>query len=304
MKTKETLLIYTAYLLVIIIWSTTPLAIKWSSQGIDFISGVTARMFIGATISVCLAIIWYRKLPLNSAALKVYFASALSIYGSMMMVYWGAQYITSGLISVIFGLNPFFTALFAYFLLVNESFSMNKFIGVTIAISGLVIIFSEQLLFGHQAIWGISVTLASVILHSISSVWIKRLNTPLPALIITAGGLLLSLPLFALTFCLFSNPLPLEIPIRTSISIIYLGTMGSVVGFVSYYFILTKLSPTNVALITMITPISALLLGQWFNHEEITQAVFYGTALVLLGLSMYQLYEPLKKKTKFISYYK
>ena len=59
MKTKNTLLIIIAYLLMIIIWSTTPLAIKWSSQGIDFITGLA--IFLGTALVMSGLVIhqWY-----------------------------------------------------------------------------------------------------------------------------------------------------------------------------------------------------------------------------------------------------
>lgn len=290
MKTKNTLLIITAYFLMILIWSTTPLAIKWSSQGIDFISGLSLRMLLGAVLAFSLAILWYKQVPLHRAARRVYMASALAIYGAMMLVYWGAQFIPSGLISVLYGLTPIFTGVFALFLLNNEAVGFNKIFGALLGILGLAVIFSEQLSFGEQAVLGILATLFSVILHSASAVWIKRLNTPMPALVVTAGGLIFSVPLFIVTFMVFAEPLPNDLPARTLWAILYLGVMGSVVGFVSYYFVLAKLSPSTVALATLVTPVTALLLGKWFNQESISVMVFLGTGLVITGLIIHQFY--------------
>ena len=298
MKTNNTILIIIAYLLMIIIWSTTPLAIKWSSQGIDFVTGVSVRMFIGASLALTLALILYRRIPMHKKARQVYLASALAIYGAMMMVYWGAQFIPSGLVSVLFGLTPIITTGFALYLLRSEYFSLNKFIGAFMGIMGLAVIFIDRIGLGGQALFGIAAVLASVTLHAGSAVWIKRLNEPLPALIVTTGGLIYSMPLFILSFALFADPFPEQLPSRTLWSIIYLGVMGSVVGFVSYYFVLSRLSPSTVALATLITPISALLLGKWFNSESITVSIFIGTALVLSGLIVHQFYEPFIKRIK------
>ena len=293
---KNTLLIIIAYFLMILIWSTTPLAIKWSSQGVDFISGLSLRMFIGAALAFSLALLWYKQMPLHREARQVYLASALAIYGSFMLVYWGAQYIPSGLISVLYGLTPIFTAFFALFLLRNETFAVNKILGALLGILGLAIIFVGQLNFGEQAVFGILATLLSVILHSASAVWIKRLNTSLPALIVTAGGLVFSTPLFVVTLILFAEPLPGDLPSRTLWAILYLGIMGSVVGFVSYYFVLAKLSPSTVALATLITPVTALLLGKWFNQESISMTIFLGTSLVISGLLIHQFYDLIRQK--------
>ncbi len=296
MNTKKTLLIIIAYLLMIIIWSTTPLAIKWSSQGVDFVTGVSVRMFIGAVLALILALLWYKSVPMHKKARQVYLASALSIYGAMMMVYWGAQFIPSGLVSVVFGLTPIFTTGFALYLLSSENFSLSKFFGALMGIMGLAIIFINRISFGEQAILGIAAVLIAVILHAGSAVWIKHLNEPLPALIVTTGGLVYAMPLFIISFILFAEPVPEYLPSRTLWSIIYLGVMGSVIGFVSYYYVLAKLSPSTVALATLITPVSALLLGKWFNHETVSASIMTGTACVLSGLIIHQFYEPLHKK--------
>lgn len=293
--TKKTLLIIIAYLLIIIIWSTTPLAIKWSSQGLNFITGVSLRMLIGTGLATVLSLIWYRSLPMNKAARHVYLASSLSIYGSMMLVYWGAQFIPSGLISVLFGLSPILTSGFSFYLLKNETFGLHMLFGALLGILGLLIIFIDQIELGEQAITGIVAVLISVLLHSGSAVWIKHLNVPLPALIVTTGGLLYSMPLFLVSYVLFADPLPDQLPPRALWSIIYLGVMGSVVGFVSYYYILAKLSPSTVALATLITPVSALLLGSWLNNESVTTSIFLGTGCIMSGLVIHQFYNILNK---------
>lgn len=288
MEKNKLLPVILAYIGVVIIWSTTPLAIKWSGEGVGFIFGVAARMVIGATLVLLLTIIWYRRLPLHSKALQVYSVAGIAIFGSMMAVYWGAQYIPSGLISVIFGLTPIITSWLATRFLLETSFTGLKILGAVTGILGLVIIFSEQINIGEQAPWGIGAVLVSVILHSISSVGIKKINANLPALIVTSGGLLLSLPFFIVTFLLMPGALPDEYPLRAIWSIVYLGIMGSAVGFVSYYFLLQNLNASTVALITLITPVTALWLGHLFNNEPISLYVWSGTGLVLLGLGLHQ----------------
>jgi len=85
-----------AFIGVILIWSTTPLAIKWSGEGSVFLFGVTARMVIGASICIVLLRLLNKPLPLNRLAIQVYLAGAVAGYGSMLLVYWGASYIPSG----------------------------------------------------------------------------------------------------------------------------------------------------------------------------------------------------------------
>lgn len=120
----------------------------------------------------------------------------------------------------------------------------------------------------------------AVILHSGSAVMIKVMNTSLSAVTVTTGGLSVSLPLFALTWLINDVYLPSDMSIKAILSIVYLAAMGSVVGFMLYYFLLQTLNASVVALITLITPVSALLLlGLFFNRETITLNIVIGTFL-------------------------
>lgn len=277
-----------AYLLVVIIWSTTPLAIKWSGESVGFIFGVTARMFIGAVLALTLTLILFRKLPMHSTAIKVYLAATLAIFGAMTTTYWGAQFVSSGLISVVFGLTPIITAWAAARLLHENSLTLPKILGSLLGLLGLLVIFFQQIQLGPQAYTGFLAILLAVMLHSMSSVLIKYIDAKLPALVVTAGGLLFSLPLFVLLYILFADPLPATMPVRPLWSAIYLGVMGSVVGFVCFYYVLANLQATTVALITLLTPVIALWLGSILNNESLTWAIIIGTLLVLLGLALHQ----------------
>ncbi|MCW8956226.1 MAG: DMT family transporter [Gammaproteobacteria bacterium] len=288
MDNKKLYTLVIAYLLVIVIWSTTPLAIKWSGESVGFIFGVAARMLIGAVLAMALTLVYFKKLPLHGAAIKVYLAAGLGIFGAMTSTYWGAQFIPSGLISIVFGLTPIITAWMASRLLQENSMTLPKISGSLLGLSGLLVIFFEQIQLGSQALMGLSAVLLAVALHSISSVWVKYIDARLPALVVTAGGLLFSLPLFLFLYMVFAEPLPAVIPDRPIWSVIYLGVMGSVVGFVSFYYVLANLQASTVALITLLTPVTALWLGSMFNDESLTGMIVIGTLLVLLGLVIHQ----------------
>ncbi len=288
MDRKNIFAISVAYLGVVLIWSTTPLAIKWSGEDVGFLFGISLRMMIGATLALLLTFIMFKKLPLHRQALAVYMAAGLAIFGAMLPVYWGAQYISSGLISVVFGLTPMVTALLAARLLNEQSLTGMKIIGALCGVIGLLLIFSDQIKLGDYAAWGIAAVLLSVLLHSASSVIIKRLDAQLPALIVTTGGLVFSLPLFLIVYSVFVGELPAHMPLRALGSIVYLGVMGSVVGFVSYYFLLARLQTSTVALITLITPVTALWVGYAFNSESLGVMVVIGSSFVLFGLIVHQ----------------
>lgn len=277
-----------AYIGIIIVWSTTPLAIKWSSDDVGFLFGVTSRMVLGAAVCSLILFALSRKLPWHRAARHTYLAAGLGIYGAMMCVYWGAQYIPSGLISVLFGMSPIFTGVLAAIWLGENGLTPGKLIGIVLGISGLFLIFGTGVSLGDDAGYGILAVLISVAIHSISTVWVKSVSARLPALEVVNGGLLVAAPLYLLTWWLFDGAWPTQIPQHTVVSIIYLAIVGSVLGFMMFYYVLRHIDASRVALVTLITPVLALLLGQIFNHESIAPVVWIGTCCILLGMSVYQ----------------
>jgi len=281
-------LIVIAYGLVVVIWSTTPVTIKWSSEGVGHLFGVSLRMALGAMVSMLLVLVYYRKFPIHKTACKAYAASALALFGGMLPVYWGAQYISSGLVSVIFGLSPIVTGYLAWKFIHEQGFSPVKLFGAMAGIVGLLFIFFEdsQTIDGYE--YGVCAVLLAVLLHAISVVWVKSIKIDMPPLILVAGGLLFSMPLFMMTYIIYAPPLPDTIPIKAMWSIVYLGVVGSVVGFVCFYFLLRHLAVTTVALITLITPVVALWIGYAFNGESISTNIYAGTVFVLLGLALHQ----------------
>ncbi len=288
LKSMEKLIITLAYLAVIIIWSTTPLTIKWSSEGVGYLPGLMFRMMIGACMSVLLVVVIYRKLSFSASSCKAYTAVALALYGGMIPVYWASQYISSGLISVIFGISPIVVGYLSYQFIQERSFSAMKVLGSLSGVIGLGVIFLEDMSLNSEYTYGILATLLAVLLHATSAIWVKGLKIEMPPLSLVSGGLLFTMPLFLLSFAFTKPEIPVEIPARTIWSILYLGVVGSILGFVCYYYLLKRLAASTVALITLITPVIALFIGKIFNNEAIGYAVFMGTLFVLLGLALYQ----------------
>lgn len=281
-------LLLLAYLAVVLIWSTTPIAIKWSSDGVGFLFGVALRMFIGMCLASVLVLLLYKKIVFNRNASKVYMAAALALFGGMMPVYWGAQYIPSGLVSVIFGITPIVTGYLAWRYIHEASFSGMKILGALAGMLGLAVIFIDSRGLGEDYFYGVAAVLLAVLLHSGSAVWVKSIRCELPPLMLVAGGLLYSMPLFIISYLLLSPGLPDTVPVRTLASITYLGVVGSVLGFVCYYYLLRHLQTSTVALITLITPVTALWIGFFFNNESMSLHMYVGTGFVLLGLGLHQ----------------
>jgi drug/metabolite transporter (DMT)-like permease len=280
-----------AYIFVVLLWATTPLAIKWSGEGPGFLFAVTSRMAIGwicilFTLTVLQqSFVWTRK------ACLTYFAVAVQIYGSMIAVYWSAQFIPSGWISVIFGLAPLMTALLAMILLNERHLSFSKLCAYTLGVSGLYVMFGSALNLGDHAILGIAGVLIATFLQCIGAVWIKQINAGLPAMIQVGGGLGIALPAYLITWSIVDGQWPDKLSTVNLSAIAYLGVIATTIGFSLYYYLLTHLSPVRVALISLMTPIMSLMLGHVANYEPLTQQIMIGTSLILAALVMHEVFD-------------
>ncbi len=293
-----------AYLGVIAIWSTTPLGIQWSTLGSSYAFAVMVRMLIGWVICVAILRVTRVALPRDAGARKLYVVSGLSLFAAMMCSYWGAQHIPSGLISVIFGLTPLATGVFAALWLRTHQLTPLRIAGLVLSIIGLWVIFGQTWPGDTQATAGILVVLLGMTLQALGLVWIKRIgldrsHPPLTSLVLTTGALTVAVPLFVLSWLgADRGHIPAELTLRTSASIVYLGVVGSVIGFTLYYYVIQHLDAGRVALITLIAPVTALLLGQTLNQESIPDRGWIGIALIGAGLALYEWQALRKLKTQ------
>jgi len=278
-----------AYLGIILIWSTTPLAIQWSAQGTGFALAVFARMSIGVALAAVLLVVWRIGFPLHARARRSYLVGGLGLFGAMSLTYWGARHVHSGLVSVLFGLSPLLTGVFAALWLGERALTPLRLAGMLLGTAGLATIFAQgEGAGGSQASAGLAALLLAVAIYSASLVWIKRIGDDSPPLATTAGTLAVSLPLFALVWWCADGSVPTAVLPRAGAAIVYLGVFGSVLGFALYYYVIRHTTAGSVALITLVTPVLALLLGHALNGEEIAARVWLGAALITGGLVLHQ----------------
>lgn len=275
-----------AFVSVILIWSTTPLAIKWSALGIGFSFAVFARMVIGVLLCAVLLAAFRIRVPLHRKALLAYLAGGLSMFSAMALTYWSSQFVSSGMIAVLFGLSPLITSLGAMLWLKEEALTPNKLTGMALGILGLMLVFRGGL--GTGSVAGLLALFMAVVAQSLGLVWLKRIGDDSPPMAMTLGILMVALPLFFGAWWLMDGRLPAEVPARSAAATVYLGAVGSVLGFALYYYLIKHMEAGRIALITLITPVMALLLGHALNNEEVLPQVWLGAACILLGLCLHR----------------
>lgn len=276
-----------AYLGVILIWSTTPLCIIWSTAGSNPSFAVFSRMLIGAVLCASLLLALRVKFPLHRKAVMTYLVSGSSMFSSMSLTYWSAQSVNSGMISVLFGLLPLMASLGAMIWLSERSLSTAKLSGMLLGLLGLLMVFYGSLQFDHNMLLGLLVLLLAVLLQAAGLVGMKYIGDQSPPLATTFGALVVALPGFALVWLCSGAEMPAELSTKTWGAILYLGVFGSVFGFALYYYLIKHMDAGRIALITLITPVFALLIGHWLNQEVVLLQIWFGAGLIMLGLCLH-----------------
>ncbi len=280
-------LVWTLYGSLVVIWSSTWVAIKIGLEDLPPLLGAGIRFALAGAGLLVLARLLGRPLrtdPRLAAVLALLpFAAA---YG---LIYWGEQYVPSGLAAVLFGIMPLYSATLAALLLAGEPLRARLVAGIAVAMAGLAIAFGETLELGHgkYALAAAIACAAAPFASAIGNVAIKRDGGALDAIVLNgwamlAGGVLL------LGVSAAAEAWEVTWSARAVGSIAYLAVIGSAVPFVTLTVLLRELPAVTVSYITLLLPFGALAFGAALYDEPITLPALAGAALVAAGLAVAQ----------------
>ncbi len=278
------------YLLVIFLWATTPLAIKVGSEFFTPMAGLSLRTIIAFLVgSVICTIGGYSGLNIRRHW-KLYFAASINLFPTIALVYAAAQYISSGLIALLFGLTPFYIALLSRPILGESVLQPRKLFAILLAMVGLTLIFFHETGLGDGGAIGIGLILMSNLTFSLSALWVKKLNNTLTVrpLEQALGAMVFSLPGMLIAWVVVFGVEPSQFNAVSLTSLLYLALCVSLLGFAAYYYILIHMSVETVSLIPFLTPILAMLLGVVLVDEIITSTMAAGAGLILSALAVHQ----------------
>lgn len=284
------MLVRLTYLLVILIWSTTPLAIKMGGSSLAPMASLSLRIMIAFLVGSALCVVFGVKgLNIRKNGF-LYLAASISLFPNMALVYFATEYVSSGLISLLFGLSPFTMALLAKPILGDGVLNRRQFLAICVAVAGLLMIFFDPTAMAGDAYIGILLMLLSNIVFAVSALFVKKLNRQhsIDPVEQTLGAMAFALPGLLITWLLIVGYEPIVFDTQSLVSLLYLSLLGSLVGFVAYYFILKQLDMSVVALIPLITPVLAIILGAILADETISLGILAGAACILCGLLIHQ----------------
>lgn len=276
---------------VVAIWSTTPLTIKWTAEGLGPIEGIAGRTLIGSAIFLLAFLTPWLKFDHRPETWRAAGIAAGFSYLSMLLLYAGAPSVPSGLMSVVYGATPLTTALLAAFVWRSERLTAVKTVGVLLGVGGIAVIFGDGASLGPGATLGLVLLATSMVLNCLNMLVLKRVARDLPVMSFTAASVWLNAPALVLTWWLVDGELPAQASTRDLLAVTWLGVMGTVIGFLCFYYALKHMQASKVALIMVVTPVTALLIGHLANGERLPPTIWIGSLLVLAGIACAALFE-------------
>lgn len=278
-----------SFLAVIVIWSTTPIAITISNQSFTPQFSVLARMSL-AFILIAIFIALFRKQSvLQLKNWRIYLMAGVGFFPTMTFIHQSTLYLSSGLVAVLFSLVPIFTGVMATFILKETFFTINKIIAMLLSLSGFLIIFAQNMTFGDDTLKGIACMFCANTLFSVSQVGVKYLSKEkqVDPFEQTLGALVYAVPGFILSWYFIDGNLPTTFLPQSIWATVYLASIGSIFVFSAYFYALKKLSVTVMSLIPLVQPLLTLWLGLVLLDELVTQEILLGTVIIVLALVIF-----------------
>jgi drug/metabolite transporter (DMT)-like permease len=275
------------------VWGTTWVAIKISLEGLPPFGGAALRFTIALVLLFLYAKLNKISLKMNRKIFVVVAFSAFLMYPiDYGLIYWGEQYLSAGVTAIFFATFPLFTGIWATFLFRNEKFHWNKFIGLTLAIVGIAIVFLDQLLitqFEQTVVMGTLAIILGAAGGSMSVVIIKKYLTGVNSVSLSFHQMLqgvIYLMFFSLVAENYSDFHP---NFRVILAVIYLGLFGSAIAFALYYWLLQKVSAITLSLIIYITPIVAIVVDYFMFGQVIKIRAIIGMIIIFSGIAFVEM---------------
>ena len=275
------------YALLVLIWATTPLAIVWSIEEVHPMWVLIIRYMGASLIAFAILKIMRNPLPFDRVSMQSYVAGSLNLIGAQLFIYLAANYLTSGLMALIFGFSPLVAGLIGHLILKTQRLIAVQWIGMLLAVMGLSYVFMDRSSIDIHPL-GLILMFISIISYISSIFWVKHIDAPLSPMSQATGSLLVSCvaSLFILPF--IWQHMPTEMPSQQAImGFLFTMIMSSIVAMLCYFWLIRRLSASTVSLSNVMTPVLALVLGVTLNNEIMSTNALSGIAAVIMGLCLY-----------------
>jgi drug/metabolite transporter (DMT)-like permease len=277
------------WLILCLIWGTTWIFIKLGLRDLPPITFASARFVLASLI--VFAIISIQKIPLPRSISEW---RLLAITGFLQFainystVFWGEQYITSGLAAVLQSMITVFGLVLAWIFLPHEKITRLKIFAVAIGIVGVAVIFIEQLrVESWMAFAGCVAIVSGSYCAAQASILVKARAGGIHPATLLFGQMVCGLPfILAYSFIVEGDPLSFRWSSLAVISVLYLTLVGTVAAFWLYYWLLHRIESTRAMMISLVTPLIAVLIGGIVLGERLPPTTFFGGLLIISSIGL------------------
>lgn len=249
---------------------------------------VFLRVALAALMLLPLLRLYRIRFPENLSAWMPFFAiGLLNNVVPFSLIVVGQTYIPSGLASILNATTPLFTVV-VMAVAGEEKLLARRIAGVVAGLVGVVI------LRGYGDGWhsgqglGILLCLAGAFSYGLSALAARRLLSNSPPLGTAAFQMMASTVMMALVAGMVERPWQLPMPGQTTwLAVIGLAALSTALAYIVFFQILRRSGATNVMLVTLLIPVTAILLGvvvlgETISPREIAGALVIGSALLLI----------------------
>jgi drug/metabolite transporter (DMT)-like permease len=266
-----------------LLWSSVWLCIKVGVGDVPPATFASVRLIIALLVLVPMIALRGESLPRARRDWLLIGGTGFLLLGlNYGFLYWGAQYITSGLSALLQAATPAFGLAFAHLLSADERFTRWQIGGLALGVAGVGIIFADQLQVTPDAFRGSVAVTASALCVALGYVVVKKHGAHLRPIELITGQMLVGLvPLLALALLVEGNPLAAPWTTRATVSVVYLALAGSVTAFWLNYWLLKRIGATRVLAMAIVEPPIAVVLGAIVLGEAIPSGAILGGACIL-----------------------
>ncbi|HEY3602670.1 MAG TPA: EamA family transporter, partial [Chthoniobacterales bacterium] len=243
-----------AWLTLCVVWSSTWLVIKIGLKDLPPVSFVAWRFVVALLVLIAISLGRTHLLPKRrSDYLVLGFTGVLMFSLNYTLLFWGELHVSSGLAAVIQASIPIFGMIFAHWMLPEEPLRWQRLAGALVAIGGVAIICARLLSFNGWLAFlgglGITIGAASA---AFSNVWLKARKMELAPSMLAAWQMFFGIiPLLILGLTMDGNPAALHWTPRAILCLFYLAVIGSSFTFLLLYWLMPRMSVTNLQTISL-----------------------------------------------------
>jgi drug/metabolite transporter (DMT)-like permease len=271
------------------IWGSTWLGIKLGLRDLPPITFAGIRFALAAVLLGAIIAARRVRLPRASRDWRLLaYTGFLSITVNYALVFWGEQYISSGLAAVLSATVPLFGLPLAHWYLSSEPLTWPKIAGVLLGIIGVAIVFSGELgVGGPLALWASVGIIAAALATAHAGVLVKAQGTHIEPSVLAGVQMALGcIPLLLVGIAIEGNPLGFRWTVLAFASLAYLTLLGSVIAFLMYYWLIRHTDVSGVLMIPLVTPLVAVLFGVMFGGETVGWHTALGGGAIIGGVAL------------------